>query len=235
MKVKDLLAICDKDKLLACITEHYRDANGRTAGIEEVTALYLPVLEELSSITPISDGQHFVLASQRENGVKVMDFYRPGLEKWFQNMSAFRDMTEEDLIKSREVLEWAAQLTNLECYTFVYTPWAEVLDVEVFEDNIREVGTEEMSAQILLEMTEGGLTAEAIDAKRHELEELLSRTEYSSLNELLFKTLPQSLTKEQLLEWKIERANFNYRVYHLLKKYSGLWRFPPADNSKEIC
>ena len=165
MKVKDLLAMCDNEKLLACITAHYRDANGRTAGIEEVTALYLPVLEERSGITPISDGQHFVLASRRENGMKVMDFYRPGLEKWFQNMSA----------------------------------------------------------QILLDMTDGGLTSEAINARRHELEELLKKTEYSSLNELLVKTLPQSLTKEQLLEWKIKWANFNCRVYHLLLQYEDLW------------
>ena len=223
MTVKDMIAMCDKDKLLDCITEYYRDADDCKAEKGEVTALYLPVLKELSSITPIFDGQHFVLANQREYGVEVMEFYRPGAKEWFHKMSAMRDMTEEDLIKSREVLDWVAQLTNLECYTFVYTPWAEVLGVEVFEDNIRAVGAEEMSAQILLEMTEGGFTTEAIDAFRQKLEDQLKRTEYSSLNELLAHTLSQSLSKEQLLEWKIERASFNYRVYHLLLQYEDLW------------
>jgi hypothetical protein len=211
MRIKDLFAMCNREKLLACI------AADSTEGAAEVSLRYLPVLEELSVITPSSDGQHFVLAMSVEDELKVMDFYRPRAEEWFRNMSAMRDMKEDDLIKSREVLDWAAQLTTPVGYSFIYTPWVEILDMEVLTDNLQEVVAEEMAAKILTEMTEAGFTAEAVDAQRQNLEKLLERTEYSSLNTALVHILLKVLSEEQVLEWKVKRAALNYRIYHLLQ------------------
>ena len=77
MIIKDLFAMCDKDKLMACIAEKYRDALAGVLEVEAVAARYLPVLEELETITPVSDRMHFVLGVCGDEGVEAMDFYAP--------------------------------------------------------------------------------------------------------------------------------------------------------------
>lgn len=223
MNIKDLFAMCDKDKLMTCIAEKYRDAADGMVGVEAVSARFLPVLEELSGMTPLSDGKHFALAMQGEDGLEVMEFYTPDAEKWLQTMSAMQDMAEEKLSSSQEVLNWAAQLSDINFHAFTYIPWVEVLDTQVFADNVHEFGAEEMAAQILFEMTEAGFTAEAVEAQIQCLEELLAKTKYSSLGMLLVDKLLIERSDEKMLEWQRKRALNNYHIYHLLKRYSALW------------
>ena len=215
--------MCDKDKLMACIAEKYQDAADGMVGVEEVSARFLPVLEELSGMTPLSDGKHFALAMQGEYGLEVMEFYAPDAEKWLQTMSAMQNMAEENLSNSQEVLNWTAQLSDFIFHAFTYIPWAEVLDTEIFADNVLEFGAEEMAAQILSEMTEAGFTAEDVETRIRDLEELLAKTKYSSLSMLLVDELLKVWSEEQMKEWQRKRALNNYRVYHLLQKHADLW------------
>lgn len=138
-------------------------------------------------------------------------------------MSAMQDMAEENLSNSQEVLTSTAQLSDFIFHAFTYIPWAEVLDTEFFADNVLEFGAEEMPAQILSEMTEAGFTAEDVETRIRDLEELLAKTKYSSLGMLLVDELLKVWSEEQMKEWQRKRALNNYRVYHLLQKHADLW------------
>ena len=80
-----------------------------------------------------------------------------------------------------------------------------------------------MAAKILLEMTEAGFTASAVEAQRQNIEVLLEKTAYNSLDEYLLHALPTPETEGALMEQKRERASFNHKIYHLLLKYADQW------------
>ena len=223
MIVKDLFAMCDKDKLMACIAEKYRDALAGVLEVEAVAARYLPVLEELETITPTSDGVHFVLGVHGNEGVEAMDFYAPAIKKQILQMAILEDLTEETICNSPELLDWAARPAAITCLAFTYTPWAEALGMEVYAENIQEVGAEEMAAQILLEMTEAGFAASAVETQRQNIEALLGKTKYASLEEYLLQVLPKPETEAERMAQKRKRVLFNHRNYHLLLKYADQW------------
>ena len=227
MTVKDLFAVCERDKLIACIAAKHKDApDGANIG-ESVAAQYVPVLEELERLTPASGQEHFVLGMLVEGRVEAMEFYIPEVNLYFQPNSVLRSMTEEDICNSHETLELALSASVPETYAFSYTPWAEILDMRVDADNISSVGAEELAADILYEMTFWGFTAKAIDEKIQELQEVLNDTQYDSLPDLLEDAIIRKRstpTEDELLAYKRENALSKHRVYHLLLKHENCWQ-----------
>ena len=227
MTVKDLFAICKRDKLISCIAAKHKDAPDGANIAEAVAARYLSVLEELEGITPASGQQHFVLGMLVEGRVEAMEFYIPEVNLYFQPNSVLRSMTEEDICNSHEALEWASLASIPESYVFCYTPWAEILDMQVYADNISSVGAEELAADILYEMTFWGFTAKDVDEKIKELQEALNDTKYDSLADLLEDAIIEKRstpTEEEQLAYKRENALSKHRVYHLLLKHENCWQ-----------
>lgn len=233
MTVKDLFAVCDRAKLIACIAAKHEDVPDGVNIMEEVVAQYVPVLEELERITPASGQEHFVLGMLEEDHVEAMDFYMPEVKMFFQPNSVLRSMTEETICNSQEALEWASLASVPESYVFCYTPWAEILDMRVCAENIVSVGAEELAANILYEMTFWGFTAKAIDEKIKEIQEILNNTKYDSLADILEGAIVQMRsadpTEEELLAYKRKSALSNHRVYHLLLKYQNWWQADKID------
>ena len=242
MTVKDLFAICDRNKLIACIAAKQEDVPGDVAITEAVAAQYIPVLEELEGITPASGQEHFVLGMLVEGRVEAMEFYIPEVNLYFQPNSVLRSMTEEDICNSHEALEWASLASVPESYVFCYTPWAEILDMRVCADNVASVGGEELAANILYDMTFWGFTAKAIDEKIKEIQDILNNTKYDSLADILEDAIVQTRsadpTEEELLAYKRKNARSRHRVYHLLLKYQDWWQEDENDrcstNSGEV-
>lgn len=232
MTVKDLFAMCDRNKLIACIAAKHEDVPDDVNIIEAVAAQYVPVLEELEGIAPASGQEHFVLGMLVEDHVEAMDFYMPDVKMLFQPNSVLRWMTEEAICNSQEALEWASLASVPESYVFCYTPWAEILDMRVCADNIVSVGAEELAANILYGMTFWGFTAKAIDEKIKELQEALNDTKYDSLADLLEDAIIEKRsdpTEEELLAYKRKSALAKHRVYHLLLKYAAWWQADEID------
>ena len=227
MTVKDLFAMCNRDKLIACIAAKHEDVPDDVDIMEAVAAQYVPVLEELEGIAPASGQEHFVLGMLVEGRVEAMEFYIPEVNLYFQPNSVLRSMTEEDICNSHEALEWASLASIPESYVFCYTPWAEILDMQVYADNISSVGAEELAADILYEMTFWGFTSKDVDEKIKELQEALNDTMYDSLADLLEDAIIEKRstpTEEELLAYKRENALSKHRVYHLLLKHENCWQ-----------
>lgn len=233
MTVKDLFAICDRNKLIACIAAKHDDVPDGVDIMEAVAAQYVPVLEELEGITPASGQEHFVLGILVEGRVEAMDFYMPEVKMFFQPNSVLRSMTEEAIHTSQEALEWASLASVPESHVFCYTPWSEILDMRVCADNIVSVGAEELAANILYDMTFCGFTAKAIDEKIKEIQEILNDTKYGSLANMLEDAIVQKRsadpTEEALLTYKRKSALAKHRVYHLLLKYAAWWQADKID------
>lgn len=232
MTVKDLFAMCDRNKLIARIAAKHEDVPDGVNIIEAVAAQYVPVLAELEGIAPASGQEHFVLGILVEDHVEAMDFYMPDVKMLFQPNSVLRGMTEEAICNSQEALEWASLVSVPESYVFCYTPWAEILDMRVCADNIVSVGAEELAANILYDMTFCGFTAKAIDEKIKEIQEILNDTKYSSLANLLEDAIIEKRsnpTEEELLAYKRKSALAKHRVYHLLLKYQNWWQADEID------
>ena len=138
-------------------------------------------------------------------------------------MAILEGLTEETICNSPVLLDWAARPAAISCFAFTYTPWAEVLDMEIYAENTQEVGAEEMASQILIEMTEAGFTASAAETQRQNIEALLNKTVYESLEEYLRHMSPAPETEEEWMAQKRERALFNCRNYHLMLKYADQW------------
>lgn len=232
MTVKDLFAMCDRNKLIACIAAKHEDVPDGVNIIEAVAAQYVPVLEELEGIAPASGQEHFVLGMLVEDHVEAMDFYMPDVKMLFQPNSVLRWMTEEAICNSQEALEWASLASVPESYVFCYTPWAEILNMRVCADNIVSVGAEELAANILYDMTFCGFTAKAIDEKIKEIQEILNDTKYGSLANLQEDAIIEKRsdpTEEELLAYKRKSALAKHRVYHLLLKYAAWWQANEID------
>lgn len=241
MTVKDLFAICDREKLMSCIATKHEDVPDGVDIMEAVAAQYVPVLEELERLTPASGQEHIVLGMLVEGRVEAMDFYMPEVKIYFRPNSVLRWMTEEAICNSHEALEWASLASVPESYVFCYTPWAEILDMRVCAYNVASVGAEELAANILYDMTFCGFTAKAIDEKIKELQEALNDTKYDSLADLLEDAIIEKRsdpTEEKRLAYKRKNALYKHRVYHLLLKYQDWWQEDENDrcstNSGEV-
>lgn len=222
MTVKELIAMCDIEKLLGYIAELEEYPS-----FEAAAARYLPVLQELEIITPFAGKRQFVLGMQAEDGLTVMCFIVSEVRREFETDSVLRWLTEADLQQSGERLDWAAEAPIPQGYSFYLISWPEVLAMEVPEENVQEIGAELMAAHILTDMTDTGFTWEEAKLHRATVLGLVSTVKDGNLEDILEDAVARASnytpTEEQLLAQKRVQALNNLRTYHLLKKYSHLW------------
>ncbi len=223
MTVKDFITVCNKNELMACIAE----IKG-FSGSEATSARYLPVLQELEGITPITDREQFALGMQTEDGVIVLCFDVSEVRALFDTNSVLAQVREDELLQSNTLTEMAAMAYVPKGYCFYLIAWEEVLAMQISADNIREIGAEQMAARVLTDMTDTGFTLAAAEENRKKVIGLMNSVEGSRLEDILENAVVHISnnvpTEEEMLAQKRTQALNNYRVYHLLKKYSDLWR-----------
>ena len=223
MTIKDFITMCNKDELMACIAE----IEG-FPGTEATSARYLPVLQELEEITPITGREQFALGLQTEDGVIVMCFDVSEVRALFDTNSVWGRVREDELLQSNTLTEMAAMAYVPKGNCFYLIAWGEVLAMQISADNIREIGAEQLAARILMDLADTGSTLAEAEAYRKKVIGLVNTVEGGTLEDILenavvhiSNTVP---TEEEMLAQKRTQALNNYRVYHLLKKYSDLWR-----------
>lgn len=223
MTVKDFITVCNKNELMACIAE-----NEGFPGTEATSARYLPVLQELEGITPITDREQFALGMQTEDGVIVMCFDVSEVRVLFDTNSVWGRVSEDELLQSNNLMEMASMAYVPQGYCLYLIAWEEVLAMQISADNIREIGAEQMAARILTDMTDTGFTLAEAEENRKKVIGLMNSVEGSDLEDILENAVAHITnnvpTEEEMLAQKRTQALNNYRVYHLLKKYPDLWR-----------
>ena len=222
MTVKELIAMCDIEKLLGYIAELEEYPS-----FEAAAARYLPVLQELEGIAPVAEKAQFVLGMQAEDALTAMCFIVSEVRQQFETDSVLRWLTEADLQQCGERLDWAAEALIPQGYCFYLISWSEVLAMEVPVENVQEIGAELMTAHILTDMTDTGFTYAEAEAHRETVLGIVSTVKDGNLEDILEDAVARasnySPTEEQLLAKKRVQALNNFRAYHLLKKYSHLW------------
>ena len=222
MTVKALIAMCDIEKLLGYIAELEEYPS-----VEAAAACYLPVLQELEGIAPLTEKARFVLGMQAEDGLTVLCFHAHEVRQEFETDSVLRWLTEADLQQSGERLDWAAKAPVPYGYCFYLISWSEVLAMEVPVENVQEIGAELMVAHILTDMTDTGFTWAEAEIHRGTVIGMVSTVKDGNLEDILEDAVARASnytpTEEQLLAQKRVQALNNLRTYHLLKKYSHLW------------
>ena len=222
MTVKELIAMCDIEKLLGYIAELEEYPS-----FEAAAARYLPVLQELEEITPFAGKQQFVLGMQAEDGLTVMCFIVSEVRNTFDADSVLGQVSEDELLNSPNLMVVAANAPIPQGYCFYLISWSEVLAMEVPVKNVKEIGIELMTAHILTDMTDTGFTYAEAEAHRETVLGIVSTVKNGKLEDILEFALNQTSdytpTEEQLLAQKHIQALNNHRTYHLLKKYSHLW------------
>lgn len=222
MIVKDLIAMCDIEKLLGYIAELEAYPS-----FEAAAARYLPVLQELEGIASVAEKVHFVLGTQTENDVTVVCFIVAEVRNLFDTDSVLDQVSEDELLNAPDLMDVAAEATIPHRYCFYLIAWSEILAMEVSAENIQEIGAERMAAHILTDMTDTGFTWTEAEIHRGTVIGLVRTVKDGNLEEILKNAMARvsnyTPTPEQLLAEKRTQALNNYRTYHLLKKYSHLW------------
>lgn len=222
MTVKELIAMCDIEKLLGYIAELEEYPS-----FEAAAARYLPVLQELEGIAPVAEKAQFVLGMQAEDGLTVVCFLAHEVRQQFETDSVLRWLTEADLQQCGERLDWAAEAPIPRGYCFYLISWSEVLAMEVPVKNVQEIGAELMVAHILTDMTDTGFTWAEAEIHRGTVIGLVRTVKEGNLEDVLEDAVARASnytpTEEQLLAQKRVQALNNLRTYHLLKQYSHLW------------
>ena len=222
MTVKELIAMCDIEKLLGYIAELEEYPS-----FEAAAARYLPVLQELEGIAPVAEKAQFVLGMQAEDGLTVMCFIVSEVRDIFDADSVLGQVSEDELLNSPNLMDVAANAPVPQGYCFYLISWSEVLAMEVPVENVKEIGVELMAAHILTDMTDTGFTWAEAEIHRGTVIGLVSTVKDGNLEDILEFALAQTSdctpAEEQLLAQKRVQALNNHRTYHLLKKYSHLW------------
>lgn len=222
MTVKELISMCDIEKLLGYIAELEEYPS-----FEAAAARYLPVLQELEGIAPVAEEAQFVLGMQAEDGLTVQCFFAHEVRQQFETDSVLRWLTEADLQQSGERLDWAAKAPIPQGYCFYLISWSEVLAMEVPVENVQEIGAELMAAHILSDMTDTSFTWAGAEIHCGAVIGLVRTVKEGNLEDILEDAVARASnytpTEEQLLAQKRRQALNNLRTYHLLKKYSHLW------------
>lgn len=193
--IKDLFAACDEKKVLTCA------ANIEEISYVEAVARYLPILKDLTGITPTEKQERFALAMVNTNSVSVMCFNVVDARTYLAINSDLHRISEETLLQSFDPLDLKSAARMLQNNSFRGRNWEDVLSMRIPPENVTKIGAKRIAAKILTEIT---LTS-AADA---------NVTKCGNAAEL---------SEDENLVQNRELALHLRSVYHLLKEYSYLW------------
>ncbi len=180
MNVKDLMMRLPAAEIAEAFVDKLDiDDTRRAKATQRVTALIL----SLRKIEPCETG-HLLLGIYHinEDG-EFLDpclYSRKELSDEFESeseISRLESMAEIDALEEKEIERRAHCKTLPESYSFMLSPWKEILGYELDDRNVREVGAAALCAEILYEMTFFGFDESAVEVERQKLDASLREAE----------------------------------------------------------
>ena len=213
MNVKDLMVrLPVADIAEAFVDKLNIDDTLREKAIRRVTEIILTLCEN----EPCETGYLLLGIYHLAEDGEFLDpclYSRKELSDEFESESEIfrlKSMAEIDALEEEEIERLAHCKTHPESYSFMLSPWKEILGYELDDRNVREVGAAALCAEILYEMTFFGFDEDTVEAERQKLEASLRESEeirklpeeeqkkyYTSAEELFAKLNFPKPTQEQ--------------------------------------
>ena len=180
MNVRDLILCQPVEDVARAFVDRLRaETEQREKAMQRMTKFVL----SLRDIEPCESGHlllgiyHFdddgefldpCLYSQKE----LLAEFEPELE-----LSQLKSLAEIDSLDNDELDRLAHSKSRPESYSFILSPWNEVLGYKVNSHNVQDVGAAALCAEVLYEMTFFGFEEEKVEAERRNLHETLRESE----------------------------------------------------------
>ena len=215
LTVKELLQFVDMDRLVDKEYETYENTSVDRADVYKLWQTFLrkmseypcQAFEDMLVFKKIWDG----LGDEVEESIDVALYRRSDLDGFREKapclemlpIDRLQQMSEQELIEYHK----AVRAEVPEGYACDFVPWQELLGIKVSLGNLQRVGLQECIHAVLTEMTFHGMTEEAQDERRQELDEAIEEIEE-------IRTLPQEEQEKHFksyeevceeLGWKVER------------------------------
>ena len=175
MIVKDLLDRCVPENVANIIaTEQFDVAEEKRRRVVEV---YTEMYQKLLKLTPtptdhIIFGMRWLFKGKVDNSISL--FLKKEIKEKFCPIPAFDIIEDVKKINQKEAEQILGSLSFPDTYSFLFTPWSEIVGYEVNEENIQEFGAENFLACLLFEITFFGFSEEDIQAEKIKVDKLLS-------------------------------------------------------------
>lgn len=250
MIVKDLLVKCVPEDVASIITAEQFDITEEKR--HRVIDVYVKMYQELLGLTPVSTDRVAFGMGWKFKGKEdyfVALYEKKEIKEKFKTSISLDSIKNVKEIKREDAEDILRSYSFPDTYSFLFTPWSEIIGYEVDKENIREFGAEKFLACLLFEISFFGFSEKDIQAEKIKVDELLAeamklinKTEYISeeeadedeedITDALFKDLADGLQdnrSEEEKEEDIREMLFNAKVkYALLKRYL-------SKNKKERC
>lgn len=180
MNVKEMLLSCDIEQ---AATLHF--AIQEPPACEEwegFLQVHRDFIEEIADITPITSDNvllctNFYIGGKPHSEIRM--YCKSELLKNFQRCEAWEEDRLLESYSDAEIKRIAPKTLGYvypEYFDMELLPWEEVLGVEVFEENLRTVGHDQLAAVVIREMSFWGLSYERSQRGQHEFWERLQET-----------------------------------------------------------
>lgn len=172
MNVKEMLLSCDIEQTAAL---HFAiQEPPKCEDWKRFLQMHRDFIEEIADITPIP-GDNVALGSKLHSGGKtyseVRMYCKSDLLKNFNRCEAWEAERSLRAYSDDEVEQIAPKILGYaapEHYDMELMPWEKLLGVEVFEENLRTVGHDQLAAMVIREMSLWGLSYERSQQGRQE-------------------------------------------------------------------
>ena len=240
MNVRELIASQPPEAVSALLLDKFQNKPDDREECERAIKRILNFIDCLNQIEPVDSG-HLILGIFHvdEDG----DFLDPCLYCKEELEAGYRADSElsglEDIEElAEEEIERLAHLRDFpESYAFEFSPWNEILGYEINVRNTCDVGTAELCAAIIWEMTFFGFEEDKVEAERQKLHEAAREAEkisklleedqrkyYVPMEEVFAEfDIPEQTEEEKQEAHRNlcrEVLTNNLRTYQALKKYA---------------
>ena len=180
MNVKDLIVRQPAEDIAeAFLNRLGLEEERREAAMQRITEFIMAFRD----IEPCETGHLLIGIYHFDDDGEFLDpclYAREALHAEFEpesELSQLKNLAEIDALDEKEADRLAHCKAGPESYSFMLSPWNEILGYEVEPRNVKEVGAAALCAEILYEMTFFGFDEAAIEAERQKLHESIREFE----------------------------------------------------------
>lgn len=180
MNIKELI-LCQpvEDVVRAFVGRLRVEAEQREKAIQHMTKFVL----SLRDIEPCESGHLLLGIYHFDDDGEFLDpclYSKKELLTEFESeseLSHLKSLAEIDSLDDEELDRLAHSKPRPESYSFILSPWNEILGYEVHSHNVQDIGAVALCAEVLYEMTFFGFTEEKVKAERRKLHEIMRESE----------------------------------------------------------
>lgn len=239
MNVKDMILSQPMEDVVRAFIDRLRaETEQREKAIQRMTKFVL----SLRDIEPCESGHLLLGIYHFDDDGEFLDpclYSKKELLVEFEpesELSQLKSLAEIDSLEDEELDRLAHFKSRPESYSFILSPWNEILGYEVNSHNVQDVGAAALCAEVLYEMTFFGFEEEKVEAEHRQLHETMRKSEeirklpeedqkkhFIPAEELFAKLgLPERAKNEEQSEQRRlcrEVLTNKIRTHHALLKY----------------